>query len=485
MFHHNRKSAVVAFARTSSDAAKYMTFELLDVLQHPKSSNRSPIPELPDSASETEMSNSSEHQGVVQQQRTRPSESRFGRKCKKWGDVGYKVGLCGVFAQDTGTVDVDTSGPVDYMEVDGVAFCPIRRSYAGSDSETTENKNSTKTNTSDPHIELRPHQRTLPKQSPAHERRKSARQPSQMLFRYVDSRPLAVRNPRLMSRTTYTPMVGIVGLGIFCEQSYKPCTIGKFVPAATVSITGKRECGTYNEALEANAQRQTELWLAESVDPTANHDSVSAECRLLMQMASEFPESIRSQAESKPCSNRSKLQNSEQYIQRTANGQETANRYDPLNQAHGTGELYERVLRKFCKSMTEVRRMETVICDRFQPLKLIQQSVQSSTQAAERCWRWPGNKSKRYTSVRLVVIRQPPLVDEAFRSRLLSAKFLITNGGYDRSYAMGIGEMPDSLTPRLYIVTQTAPTLVDARNAQLNLLKNAVDSYKIYKTEPR
>ncbi|GAA51137.1 beta-adducin, partial [Clonorchis sinensis] len=33
--------------------------------------------------------------------------------------------------------------------------------------------------------------------------------------------------------------------------SYKPCTIGTLVPAATVSITGKRECGTYNEALEA------------------------------------------------------------------------------------------------------------------------------------------------------------------------------------------------------------------------------------------
>ncbi|GAA49359.1 NAD+ kinase [Clonorchis sinensis] len=33
--------------------------------------------------------------------------------------------------------------------------------------------------------------------------------------------------------------------------SYKPCTIGTLIPAATVSITGKRECGTYNEALEA------------------------------------------------------------------------------------------------------------------------------------------------------------------------------------------------------------------------------------------
>ncbi|KAG5447550.1 hypothetical protein CSKR_101324 [Clonorchis sinensis] len=35
--------------------------------------------------------------------------------------------------------------------------------------------------------------------------------------------------------------------------SYKPCTIGTLVPGATVSITGKRECGTYNEALEAKA----------------------------------------------------------------------------------------------------------------------------------------------------------------------------------------------------------------------------------------
>ncbi|GAA51758.1 copine-8, partial [Clonorchis sinensis] len=33
--------------------------------------------------------------------------------------------------------------------------------------------------------------------------------------------------------------------------SYKPSTIGTLVPAATVSIAGKRECGTYNEALEA------------------------------------------------------------------------------------------------------------------------------------------------------------------------------------------------------------------------------------------
>ncbi|GAA50485.1 histone H3 [Clonorchis sinensis] len=33
--------------------------------------------------------------------------------------------------------------------------------------------------------------------------------------------------------------------------TYKPCTIGTLVPAATVLITGKRECGTYNQALEA------------------------------------------------------------------------------------------------------------------------------------------------------------------------------------------------------------------------------------------
>ncbi|KAG5455241.1 hypothetical protein CSKR_106455 [Clonorchis sinensis] len=38
---------------------------------------------------------------------------------------------------------------------------------------------------------------------------------------------------------------------------YKPCTIGTLVPAATVSITGKRECGTYNEALEAKWRRHT------------------------------------------------------------------------------------------------------------------------------------------------------------------------------------------------------------------------------------
>ncbi|KAG5447628.1 hypothetical protein CSKR_107838 [Clonorchis sinensis] len=37
----------------------------------------------------------------------------------------------------------------------------------------------------------------------------------------------------------------------FSSSNYKPCTIGTLVPAATVSITGKRECGTYNEALEA------------------------------------------------------------------------------------------------------------------------------------------------------------------------------------------------------------------------------------------
>ncbi|KAG5453594.1 hypothetical protein CSKR_109547 [Clonorchis sinensis] len=36
--------------------------------------------------------------------------------------------------------------------------------------------------------------------------------------------------------------------------SYKPCTISTLVPAATVSITGKRECGTYNEVLEAKSR---------------------------------------------------------------------------------------------------------------------------------------------------------------------------------------------------------------------------------------
>ncbi|KAG5443978.1 hypothetical protein CSKR_103801 [Clonorchis sinensis] len=35
--------------------------------------------------------------------------------------------------------------------------------------------------------------------------------------------------------------------------SYKPCTIGTLVPATTVLITRKRECGTYNQALEVKA----------------------------------------------------------------------------------------------------------------------------------------------------------------------------------------------------------------------------------------
>ncbi|KAG5451652.1 hypothetical protein CSKR_109133 [Clonorchis sinensis] len=35
--------------------------------------------------------------------------------------------------------------------------------------------------------------------------------------------------------------------------TYKPCAVGTLVPAATVSTTGKRECGTYNQALEAKA----------------------------------------------------------------------------------------------------------------------------------------------------------------------------------------------------------------------------------------
>ncbi|GAA48685.1 microtubule-associated protein 2 [Clonorchis sinensis] len=41
-------------------------------------------------------------------------------------------------------------------------------------------------------------------------------------------------------------------LDVICP-CYKPCTIGILVPAATVSITGKRECGTYNKALEAKS----------------------------------------------------------------------------------------------------------------------------------------------------------------------------------------------------------------------------------------
>ncbi|KAG5455322.1 hypothetical protein CSKR_105131 [Clonorchis sinensis] len=36
--------------------------------------------------------------------------------------------------------------------------------------------------------------------------------------------------------------------------SYKPCTISTLAPAATVSNTGKRECRTYNEALEAKVR---------------------------------------------------------------------------------------------------------------------------------------------------------------------------------------------------------------------------------------
>ncbi|KAG5451009.1 hypothetical protein CSKR_105240 [Clonorchis sinensis] len=35
--------------------------------------------------------------------------------------------------------------------------------------------------------------------------------------------------------------------------SYEPCAIGTSVPACTVLITGKRESGTYNQALEAKA----------------------------------------------------------------------------------------------------------------------------------------------------------------------------------------------------------------------------------------
>ncbi|GAA49619.1 tetratricopeptide repeat protein 21B, partial [Clonorchis sinensis] len=45
-------------------------------------------------------------------------------------------------------------------------------------------------------------------------------------------------------------------------ECYKACTIGTLFPAATVSITGKRECGTYNEALGAKDSEELELsWL--------------------------------------------------------------------------------------------------------------------------------------------------------------------------------------------------------------------------------
>ncbi|GAA49200.1 hypothetical protein CLF_102665 [Clonorchis sinensis] len=50
--------------------------------------------------------------------------------------------------------------------------------------------------------------------------------------------------------------------------SYKPCTIGTLVPAATVSITGKRECGTYNEALEAKVRNFWTLLIHSSAQET-------------------------------------------------------------------------------------------------------------------------------------------------------------------------------------------------------------------------
>ncbi|KAG5454445.1 Heteroproteinous nuclear ribonucleoprotein L, partial [Clonorchis sinensis] len=43
----------------------------------------------------------------------------------------------------------------------------------------------------------------------------------------------------------------LAGWGARVYLIYKPCTIGALVPAAAVSITRKRECGTYSEALEA------------------------------------------------------------------------------------------------------------------------------------------------------------------------------------------------------------------------------------------
>ncbi|GAA55419.1 hypothetical protein CLF_107882 [Clonorchis sinensis] len=49
----------------------------------------------------------------------------------------------------------------------------------------------------------------------------------------------------------------------------KPCTIGTLVPAATVSITGKRECGTYNETLEA--KHLVKHHLRQFRYPSANH----------------------------------------------------------------------------------------------------------------------------------------------------------------------------------------------------------------------
>ncbi|GAA48861.1 hypothetical protein CLF_102125 [Clonorchis sinensis] len=53
----------------------------------------------------------------------------------------------------------------------------------------------------------------------------------------------------LFEDSPYLPTREEVSINQFI--SYKPCTIGTLVPAAIVSVTGKRECETYNEALEA------------------------------------------------------------------------------------------------------------------------------------------------------------------------------------------------------------------------------------------
>ncbi|GAA53272.1 acetyl-CoA acetyltransferase, partial [Clonorchis sinensis] len=69
-------------------------------------------------------------------------------------------------------------------------------------------------------------------------------------------------------------------------ESYKPCTIGTLVPAATVSIAGKRECGTYNEALEVKNRTQ-QVHGQSRVLTVPAHST-----HMLQQYAALFPSSV-------------------------------------------------------------------------------------------------------------------------------------------------------------------------------------------------
>ncbi|KER28145.1 hypothetical protein T265_04976 [Opisthorchis viverrini] len=59
-------------------------------------------------------------------------------------------------------------------------------------------------------------------------------------FRSVNSRPNHLGH--------LVPQLGVIQFNSIQFISYKPCVISTLVPAATVSITGKPESGTYNQA---------------------------------------------------------------------------------------------------------------------------------------------------------------------------------------------------------------------------------------------